>query len=469
KSGIFPWSFNFYVSRAYFLNLEGQVIIVSPDLQPEDTLIFDGYDGIQYRAKKIMLRSDFLSPMTQDFEVVDFELDDMTSRGALPVSTDSRFRFRDTYPDTVSGAQLLALVVSKTDYAQPPVTYDFVLTNITSKPEFGDFYTLQNPDADTYLDMFIVSQRALYDLTGTEGAKVRVNGEFDTTIVTMEKLHDFGTQASVYSGKFELTAEGSYDLLFTGRDQNGISLDPVIRSITVGLAKPASATSMTLPDELGQIDIPSHAVESERWMVAGSFKMTGSMSFMQLPQFTGSVHPVSDVIYTSNTPFRLKRTATLSLSLTDEQVNSPSPLGVYLLVDGNWEYIGGKVDRSARTITVNTNYLGRYVVAAGEHGQVYQASIVPETYVLEQNYPNPFNPSTTISFGLPDDGVVSLKVYDIQGREVVTLVQNHLAAGSYQVTWNALDARHSPVASGVYFYVLDSENFRQVKKMVLTK
>ncbi|MCF7903216.1 MAG: T9SS type A sorting domain-containing protein, partial [Candidatus Marinimicrobia bacterium] len=469
KSGIFPWSFNFYVSRAYFLNLEGQVIIVSPDLQPEDTLIFDGYDGITYKAKKIMLRSGYLDPMTQDFEVVDFELDDATSRGTIPVSTDSRFRFRDTYPDTLTGSQLLALVVSKTDYAQPPVTYDFVLTNITSKPEFGDFYTLQNPDADTYLDLFIVSQRALYDLTGTEGAKVQVNGEFDTTTVTMEKLHDFGPQASVYSGKYELTAEGSYDLLFTGQDQNGISLDPVTRSISVGLAKPASATRMTLPSDLGQIDIPSHAVENDRWVVGGSFKMTGGMSFMQLPQFSGSVYPVSDVIYTANTPFKLKRTATLTLSLTTEQLNSPSPLGVYLMIDGNWEYIGGQVSRSSQTITVNTNYLGRYVVAAGEHGQVYQASIVPETYVLEQNYPNPFNPSTTISFGLPEDGVVSLKVYDIQGREVVTLAQNHFTAGTYQVTWNALDAGHSPVASGVYFYVLDSENFRQVKKMVLTK
>jgi len=469
KSLIVPWSFNFYVSRAYFLNLEGQVVIVSPDLMPTDSIIFDGYDGIQYKVKKIMLRSGFLDPMTQDFEVVDFDLDSQTSRGALPVTTDSLFTFRDTLPTPPTGAQLLALVISKTDYAQPPVTYDFVVTNVTSKPDFGDFYAVQNPDADTYLDLFIVSQRPLYDLTGNEGAKVKVLGEIDTTIIAMEKIHDFGTTVSVYSGKYQLTTAGTFGFQFNGRDQNGIDLDQVLRTITVGLAKPTVATEMALPDGLGQIKVPAHAVNADRWMVGGSFKMTNSVSVARVPNLPMSVQPVSDVIFTSNAAFKLNRAATLTLALSDDQLNNPEPLGIYLTIDGAWQYIGGKVDRNARTISVNTNYLGRYVVASGQHGNIYDTKIVPETYELSQNYPNPFNPSTTISFGLPEDGTVSLKVYDIRGHEVITLVQDHFTAGSYQLTWNAVDSRHTPVASGVYFYAIDSENFRQVKKMVLAK
>ena len=226
---------------------------------------------------------------------------------------------------------------------------------------------------------------------------------------------------------------------------------------------------MELPNSLGKISVPSHAVDENRWLVGSNSKLANSMSYMQLPELPQTVHPVSDMIYTSNAAFQLKRTAKLDLTLTDAQLENPEPLGVYLLVDGNWEYIGGTVDRANKTITVNTNFLGRYVIAAGQHGKVYDANTVPETYVLEQNYPNPFNPTTTISFGLPEDGNVSLKVYDIRGREVVTLAQNHFTAGTYHVTWDAVDARHNPVASGVYFYVLDSENFRQVKKMVLTK
>lgn len=469
KSNILPWSFNFYISRAYFLNLAGQVVLVSPDLTATDTIIFDGYDGIQYKVKKIIMRSEFLAPMTQDFEVVDFDLDSQSSRGALPLSTSDRFVFGDTIPSPPVGAQLFALIVSKTDYAQPPVTYDFVVTNVTSKPDFSDFYTVQNPDADSYLDLFIVSQRQLFDLSGTEGARVKVVGQIDSTIIQMEKLHDFGTRASVYSGKYQITTEGSFSFQFTGRDQNGIEMDPITKNITIGLAKPTFTTIMDLPDELGRIRIPAHAVEAQRWMVGGSFKMAGDVSATQMPSLPSNVQPVSDVLFTSSTAFRLKRTANLTLNLSDDQINSPQPLGVYFSIDGNWQYIGGKVDRGTHSISVNTNYLGRYVIASGQHGNVYDANIIPETYELSQNYPNPFNPTTTISFGLPEDGIVSLKVYDIQGHEVVTLAQDLFTAGSYQLIWNALDAKHNPVASGVYFYALTSENFRQVKKMVLTK
>ncbi len=91
-------------------------------------------------------------------------------------------------------------------------------------------------------------------------------------------------------------------------------------------------------------------------------------------------------------------------------------------------------------------------------------TIIPQEYALEQNYPNPFNPSTTIRFSIPTSGNVTLKVYDIVGKEVATLHQGELAAGTYNFKWNA-----SNMASGIYFYKLSSDNFNQVKKMVLMK
>ncbi len=466
---IAPWSFNFFVSRAYFLNLEGQVVVVSPDLLPTDTLVFDGYDGIKYKVKKIMLRSGYLDPMTQDFEVVNLPLDESNSRGTIPLVTDSNFTFRDTVPHPPQGVQLLALVVSKVDYTQPPATYDFVITNITHKPDFGDFYALQNPDANNYLDLFVASQRPLYDLMGNEGAKVSVRGSLDTVEVALSKLHDFGTQATVYSGKYTLTREGAYSLYFTGRDQNGISLDAVTRDISIGMAKVAVSRTLSLGNELGQITIPGHAVDKDRWVVSGSLNPHGVTSYLALPSLPSGITSVSDVVYTANQPFHLKRTATLQLALTAGQLSGTDPLGVYLLVDDKWQYIGGQVDKFAQTITVNTNYLGRYVVAAGQHGVAFDSRIVPESYILSQNYPNPFNPSTRIAFGLPEAGNISLRVFDILGQEVATLAQGHFSAGSYEVSWNGIDRQHRLAASGVYFYVLDSENFRQVKKMILTK
>jgi hypothetical protein len=89
---------------------------------------------------------------------------------------------------------------------------------------------------------------------------------------------------------------------------------------------------------------------------------------------------------------------------------------------------------------------------------------IPNTFRLGQNYPNPFNPSTTIKYGLPKNSFVTLKVYDILGREVTTLVNENKMAGTYQVNFNA-----SNLASGIYFYTIKAGDFSQTKKMLLVK
>jgi len=85
-------------------------------------------------------------------------------------------------------------------------------------------------------------------------------------------------------------------------------------------------------------------------------------------------------------------------------------------------------------------------------------------YALEQNYPNPFNSSTNISFQLKSAGFTTLKVYDMLGRKVQTIVEQSLEAGSYKFIFNA-----SNLPSGVYFYRIKSDNFTDVKKMLLVK
>ncbi len=89
---------------------------------------------------------------------------------------------------------------------------------------------------------------------------------------------------------------------------------------------------------------------------------------------------------------------------------------------------------------------------------------IPNGFSLEQNYPNPFNPSTKISFKIADIGNVSLKVYDISGREVAELVNKNMQAGSYEITFDA-----GKLSSGVYFYKLVTNEFSDTKKMMLVK
>ena len=89
---------------------------------------------------------------------------------------------------------------------------------------------------------------------------------------------------------------------------------------------------------------------------------------------------------------------------------------------------------------------------------------IPNSYSLSQNYPNPFNPTTKINFALPKQGLVTLKIYDVLGREVRTLVNEVKSAGQFSVDFSA-----SEFSSGVYFYKLESGTFSETKRMMLIK
>ncbi len=93
-----------------------------------------------------------------------------------------------------------------------------------------------------------------------------------------------------------------------------------------------------------------------------------------------------------------------------------------------------------------------------------QGNITPDKYSLSQNYPNPFNPSTTIKFSVPKDGIVAVKVYDVKGQLVKTLVDQRIIVGNYSVDFNASD-----LSSGIYFYSLETPEFKETKKMILVK
>ncbi|MDY0083726.1 MAG: T9SS type A sorting domain-containing protein, partial [Ignavibacteriaceae bacterium] len=85
-------------------------------------------------------------------------------------------------------------------------------------------------------------------------------------------------------------------------------------------------------------------------------------------------------------------------------------------------------------------------------------------YALDQNYPNPFNPSTKISYSIKEEGLVTLKVYDVLGKVVTTLVNENKAEGNYEVDFNA-----SELPSGMYIYSLQAGDFLESRKMLLMK
>jgi flagellar hook assembly protein FlgD len=93
-----------------------------------------------------------------------------------------------------------------------------------------------------------------------------------------------------------------------------------------------------------------------------------------------------------------------------------------------------------------------------------EAIPLPETFSLDRAYPNPFNPTTTLSFALPVDAAVSLSIYNMQGREVSTLIDANMDAGYHSITWNA-----DSYSSGVYFVKMVAGEFVNTQKLMLVK
>ena len=109
-------------------------------------------------------------------------------------------------------------------------------------------------------------------------------------------------------------------------------------------------------------------------------------------------------------------------------------------------------------------------ITVGAATYIKPGNTIPNGYNLDQNYPNPFNPATTIRYSIPKQSFVTLKVYNILGREVATLVHGEKPAGSYEVEFHMQQtANNLQLASGIYFYQLKAGNYVSTKKMILMK
>ncbi len=158
---------------------------------------------------------------------------------------------------------------------------------------------------------------------------------------------------------------------------------------------------------------------------------------------------------------------------------------VYRLNNGSiFENIGKTIETSFTDSDILTGNSYSYAVTAtdhsgneSEHSEIVTINItnidkesrVPIHYYLSQNYPNPFNPITTIKYGILKTGDVKINIYDILGNNVKELVNRKLNEGHHQVIWNGTNKQNELVSSGIYYYQIVTENFQDIKKMILVR
>ena len=167
-----------------------------------------------------------------------------------------------------------------------------------------------------------------------------------------------------------------------------------------------------------------------------------------------------------------------NLVLSGTNLIAQTNAGMFKSFDGgyNWSSLNLSLDKIIELELCGDNLIALTYAHDYSHYQLWKRSfnelitdlkeeqILPDKFSLSQNYPNPFNPLSTIGYQIPQRSFVSLKVYDILGKEVATLVTEEKPAGRYEVHFNGEN-----FSSGIYFYKLQAGNYSSIKKMVLIK
>ncbi len=237
---------------------------------------------------------------------------------------------------------------------------------------------------------------------------------------------------------------------------------------TNGTASPTTVIPYTDTELYMQYPFTYNSSFSDNF--AANFNQAGNQTYR-----TGTINVTGDAWGTINLPFGSFTNAlrVKYVLVTKDSSNSGVPV-VFItnLTSYVWFVPGRKFpvfEIIYNSISVNgvpfaSTKLVNYNPNSTPIGIMPISNHVPQGFKLGQNYPNPFNPVTNIEMDIQRSGSVKLVVYDILGKEVETLVNEHLSAGSYKVDWNA-----SAYPSGVYYYRMQTENFSDTKKLILIK
>ena len=332
-------------------------------------------------------------------------------------------------------------------------------------------YSGRGIEADYNGDIIISSWNRMFKVDHTTGkgmAKVEVGiGSLTEATTDMEGniyvSAVVGTDAPIV--KFDSNLENPETILtMTGSYSRDLQISPDGNTIWYAGYTLGAVLQYTRPDEFSGFTATPDTVL--RGMKVESFDIHPSTGYLWVG--SGSLNDVPDAPWNPQTWYAFDYSDIASATPLDSihwvagadisgGFDQARPRGLDFSADGATAYVGVfsgiETDVDFQVFTTDQVFIS-----------VENELDAPESFKLQQNYPNPFNPTTNINYTVSSAGPVTLKVYDLTGREVATLVNSPLTAGDYTATFNA-----TGLSSGVYIYALESNGVRLTNKMTLLK
>ena len=329
-----------------------------------------------------------------------------------------------------------------------------------------------------YIEVYVHSDEALNSLTG-----IFILRDASNAVVANDTLTVANLSGLLYSVPYKLSLSGELTMSITGVDTVGNSTTSIqVYNITTVSAKTAIALKsvdgyVTLSGAKESVDRPGYIlvtrVSGEKQMSASLAKVISSQNLLPKELLTEAVSAwiqIGESVKILST-VEIKKSLTVTLKYDQSMIDalsqrypdySENKIGIYREDNGQWIYEGGEGNRE--TVTAKIGKSGTLAMFYNpEHVEL------PTRIELVQNYPNPFNPSTTIKFGLPDEGKIKLVIYNVLGQKVRELINESREAGFHTAIWNGKNDMGQQVSSGLYIYRLETLKGVQSKKMLLIK
>jgi len=322
--------------------------------------------------------------------------------------------------------------------------------------ETWSFETVNNPpvavnDTSTTNEDTPVVIHVLENDTDPDGDILHISG-IDTSQTVGHVSINAGDTAVTYTPELNFSGVDSFH--YSISDGQGGSDEATVRLVVNPVNDPPSNFSLLAPTDSSEIFITNDNLDQTltfQWEEAQDVDNDQVIYKFEVSSGNLSIIAFAD-------------TGATSVTVTYQELVDAMNVGGVEQVSGDWTILAtdGQDTTAASNGPRNLTVDATTVKVADEMN-------LPQQFTLEQNYPNPFNPTTTIRYSIPEAAHVSIKVYNILGERIATLLKKQQSAGRYSVVWNGQNEQGRKVSTGIYFYRIEANNYSAMKKMVIAK